>query len=298
MLQSEATETLALTTQELADVPLSGVGPAPSVAAKQGRPRLVITQMVLENFKSYAGRQTIGPFHKSFSAIVGPNGSGKSNVIDALLFVFGYRANKIRQGKLSELIHTSKNAGQVAQCRVEVHFKEVVDGADGTEPTEVAGSEVVVARTASQNNQSKYILNGTTSSYGEVTALLRSKGVDLDHKRFLILQGEVENISQMKPMGQSDSEVGLLEYLEDIIGTAAYKAQIEAARGLVDGLNSGRAERLHRVKIVEREKASLEAKKNEAVAFVQTENELTRQKSALFQKRLHECRVKLDALTG
>ncbi|CAI2191714.1 14478_t:CDS:2, partial [Funneliformis geosporum] len=48
------------------------------------------------------------PFHKSFSAIVGPNGSEKSNVIDALLFVSGYRANKMRQGKLSELIHSSR----------------------------------------------------------------------------------------------------------------------------------------------------------------------------------------------
>jgi structural maintenance of chromosome 4 len=35
-----------------------------------------------------------------FSSVVGPNGSGKSNVIDAMLFVFGYRASKIRQGKL------------------------------------------------------------------------------------------------------------------------------------------------------------------------------------------------------
>jgi hypothetical protein len=44
---------------------------------------------------------------QSFSSIVGPNGSGKSNAIDALLFVFGYRASKMRQGILSELIHNS-----------------------------------------------------------------------------------------------------------------------------------------------------------------------------------------------
>lgn len=29
----------------------------------------------IENFKSYKGRQIIGPFHK-FTAIIGPNGSG------------------------------------------------------------------------------------------------------------------------------------------------------------------------------------------------------------------------------
>jgi chromosome segregation ATPase len=32
---------------------------------------------------------------QSFTSIVGPNGSGKSNVIDSMLFVFGFRANKM-----------------------------------------------------------------------------------------------------------------------------------------------------------------------------------------------------------
>ncbi|KAH7345973.1 RecF/RecN/SMC N terminal domain-containing protein, partial [Pyrenochaeta sp. MPI-SDFR-AT-0127] len=62
--------------------------------------RTVITWLVMHNFKSYAGRQEVGPFHASFSSVVGPNGSGKSNVIDSLLFVFGFRASKMRQGKL------------------------------------------------------------------------------------------------------------------------------------------------------------------------------------------------------
>lgn len=34
----------------------------------------------IENFKSYKGRQIIGPFHK-FTAIIGPNGSGELNTI-------------------------------------------------------------------------------------------------------------------------------------------------------------------------------------------------------------------------
>lgn len=59
--------------------------------------------------------------------MVGPNGSGKSNVIDALLFVFGYRANKMRQGKLSELIHNSANYPDLDMCSVEVHFQEIYD---------------------------------------------------------------------------------------------------------------------------------------------------------------------------
>ena len=34
-----------------------------------------------------------------------------------------------------------------------------------------------------------------------------------------MLQGEVEQISMMKPKGQTEHDTGLLEYLEDIIGT-------------------------------------------------------------------------------
>ena len=91
------------------------------------RPRTVIQYLVLHNFKSYAGRREVGPFHASFSSVVGPNGSGKSNVIDSLLFVFGFRASKMRQGKISALIHNSATMPDLDFCEVEVHFQEVVD---------------------------------------------------------------------------------------------------------------------------------------------------------------------------
>lgn len=91
------------------------------------RARTVIKYLVLTNFKSYAGRQEVGPFHASFSSVVGPNGSGKSNVIDSLLFVFGFRASKMRQGKISALIHNSTAFPNLDFCEVEVHFEEVMD---------------------------------------------------------------------------------------------------------------------------------------------------------------------------
>ena len=98
------------------------------VVEEQGtKPRIVITYLILNNFKSYAGRQEVGPFHASFSSVVGPNGSGKSNVIDSLLFVFGFRASKMRQGKISALIHNSAQYPDLDHCEVAVHFQEVQD---------------------------------------------------------------------------------------------------------------------------------------------------------------------------
>lgn len=99
----------------------------PQVEDTTPKPRLVITYLILNNFKSYAGRQEVGPFHASFSSVVGPNGSGKSNVIDSLLFVFGFRASKMRQGKLSALIHNSVQYPNLDHCEVAVHFQEVMD---------------------------------------------------------------------------------------------------------------------------------------------------------------------------
>lgn len=38
---------------------------------KEKEPRLIITKIVVENFKSYAGKREIGPFHESFTCVVG-----------------------------------------------------------------------------------------------------------------------------------------------------------------------------------------------------------------------------------
>jgi structural maintenance of chromosome 4 len=189
----------------------------------------MITQMILENFKSYAGVQEIGPFHKSFSSIVGPNGSGKSNVIDALLFVFGKRAKQLRLNKVSELIHKSANFPSLEYARVSVHFQLIEDIEDSADAFNIVpGSEFVVTRIAYTNNTSKYTVDGKTSTYTDVGQMLRSYGIDLDNNRFLILQGEVEQIAMMKPKALTPHEEGLLEYLEDIIGSNRFVDLIAA----------------------------------------------------------------------
>ena len=63
----------------------------------------------------------------------------------------------------------------------------------------VPKSSVVISRVAYQNNTSKYFINNKASNASDVTTLLRKRGIDLDNNRFLILQGEVEQISLKKP---------------------------------------------------------------------------------------------------
>ncbi|KAL2143487.1 hypothetical protein VTI28DRAFT_10408 [Corynascus sepedonium] len=260
----------------------------PTVEETGPKPRIVITYLVLTNFKSYAGRQEVGPFHASFSSVVGPNGSGKSNVIDSLLFVFGFRASKMRQGKISALIHNSAQYPNLDHCEVAVHFREVLDQPGGGHEV-IPNSDLVISRKAFKNNSSQYYINGKSSNFTTVTQLLRDRGVDLDHKRFLILQGEVESIAQMKAKAANEHEDGLLEYLEDIIGTSKYKTPIEEAATEVETLNEVCVEKSGRVQHVEKEKNGLEDKKEKALAYIRDENELVMKQSALYQLYVAEC---------
>jgi structural maintenance of chromosome 4 len=242
----------------------------------------------MNNFKSYAGERMVGPFHPSFTSVVGPNGSGKSNVIDSLLFVFGFRASKMRQGKLSALIHNSEAFPNLDFCEVQVFFQEILDLPDGKYEI-IPDSQLTISRRALKNNTNKYYINGSTSDYTTVTSLLRGRGVDLDHKRFLILQGEVESIAQMKAKSQNEHDEGLLEYLEDIIGTSKYKRPIEESINEVEALNEVCVEKSSRVQHVEKERNSLEAKKDAALDFLLTENELAIEHSQLFQLNMYDC---------
>ncbi|CAM9576403.1 unnamed protein product [Ectocarpus sp. 12 AP-2014] len=249
--------------------------------------RLLITKMEMENFKSYGGLREIGPFHKCFSSIVGPNGSGKSNVIDAMLFVFGKRAKKLRLNKLGELIHRSDTYPNLDFCRVSVHFVDILD-VSGSEDDyeEVPGTELVVTRTAYKDNHSKYEVDGKTKTFKEVGALLRKRGVDLDNNRFLILQGEVEQIAMMKPKGLTEHEDGLLEYLEDIIGSDRFVEAAEEAARRVEELNDQRTEKLNRLKLAEKEKDSLEGDKQKAYEFLRLDAAIRTKQNILYQSNM------------
>lgn len=207
-------------------------------------------------------------------------------MIDAMLFVFGKRAKKLRLNKVSELIHNSdavkNNPPQYA--RVSVYFQEIIDTGDGDDDYEVvANTECIVERLARKDNSSQYKLDGKNCSFKGVALYLDSKGIDLDNNRFLILQGEVEMISMMPPRGKTESDEGLLEYLEDIIGSNKYVEETNLAAAKVEALSEQRQEKLNRVKAVEKEKDNLEGAKIEAEALLGKDREIRKKKNILFQ---------------
>lgn len=107
----------------------------------------------------------------------------------------------------------------------------------------------------------------------------------------------------MKPKAHNEHEDGLLEYLEDIIGTSSYKTPIEEALAQMEALTDQRGEKLNRLRIVEREKNALEAERKEALDYLRLLNDHVRAKSRLWQWYLWKClenegRFKVQIVSG
>ncbi|XP_026476860.1 structural maintenance of chromosomes protein 4-like isoform X2 [Ctenocephalides felis] len=267
----------------------------PVCSMETNGPRTIITKIINENFKSYYGVRIVGPLHQNFTAVIGPNGSGKSNVIDAMLFVFGYRASNMRTKKVSSLIHNSSRAQNVNSCSVAVVFQSIVDNDDGT--YKCVGNEIEVRRTAFKDNSSYYSVNGKKKTYKEIASLLGGYGIDLSSNRFLILQGEVEQISLMKPKAQTEHDRGMLEYLEDIIGTTRYKEPISKLNEKWEDLTEDHQHRLNRIKLLQRELKDMEGPKNAAIEHLRKRNELIIVRSELLQYQRMKCQVEKSKIT-
>lgn len=160
----------------------------------------------LENFKSYAGLHRVGPFEDSVSCIIGPNGCGKSNVLDSLLFIFGFRSDKLRQDNLKSLIHKS-SASMATSCRVSV----ILETKEG---------QIKITRAISESGYSYYYLNDSKCTLDLLKGLLFEHGIDLRTNHFMILQGEIERLAELSPKE-------LLAHMEYLFGSEPFIGEIE-----------------------------------------------------------------------
>lgn len=97
---------------------------------------------------------------------------------------------------------------------MEVHFHDFKkDNPRQRFAEKIPGTELILRRTVYSNSTSNYELNGKTVNFKDVKNILMKKGIDLNLHRFLILQGQVEQIAMMKPKGNKDTP-GLLEFIE------------------------------------------------------------------------------------
>ncbi|KAK7129037.1 hypothetical protein R3I94_017303 [Phoxinus phoxinus] len=140
----------------------------------------------IENFKSYKGRQIIGPFHK-FTAIIGPNGSGKSNLMDAISFVLAEKTSNLRVKTLKDLIHGAP-VGKPAANRAFVSMVYCEDNGD-----ECTFTRVIIG------SSSEYRINNKVVGLSDYSEELEKRGILIKARNFLVFQGAVESIAMKNP---------------------------------------------------------------------------------------------------
>uniref|UniRef100_A0A8C1YJB2 Structural maintenance of chromosomes 1B n=1 Tax=Cyprinus carpio TaxID=7962 RepID=A0A8C1YJB2_CYPCA len=143
-----------------------------------------LKQLDVENFKSWRGKQTIGPF-KRFNCIIGTNGSGKSNVMDALGFVMGERAVNLRVKHTRDLIHGA-HIGKPSSTFASVSMIYCGDNDE----------EIIFSRRIS-GESSEYRVNGRQVTLAKYTGELEKIGIVVKAKNCLVYQGAVESIAMM-----------------------------------------------------------------------------------------------------
>jgi len=92
----------------------------------------------------------------------------------------------------------------------------------------------------------------------------------------------------MKPKSTNENTTGLLEYMEDIIGTYRYVEMIDEKAKEVEKLNEVRGEKLNRVKLVEKERDGLEGAKDEAELYMSRKHLLQLKQTELYQLFEHQ----------
>ncbi|XP_017285706.1 structural maintenance of chromosomes protein 1B [Kryptolebias marmoratus] len=145
-----------------------------------------LKQLDVENFKSWRGKQVIGPFMQ-FNCIIGTNGSGKSNVMDALSFAMGERAAALRVRHLRDLVHGAHIGQPVSHtARVAIRYCDERDG------------ETVFSRTIT-GDSSAYHINGAHVTHAAYIEELSKIGIVTKAQNCLVFQGAVESIALKDP---------------------------------------------------------------------------------------------------
>ncbi|KAI3970129.1 hypothetical protein MKW92_029745 [Papaver armeniacum] len=181
---------------------------------------MYIKEICLEGFKSYATRTIVPGFDPFFNAITGLNGSGKSNILDSICFVLGItNLQQVRASNLQELVYKQGQAG-ITKATVSVVFQNSDSSRSplGYEDH----SEITVTRQIVVGGRNKYLINGRVAQPKQVQNLFHSVQLNVNNPHFLIMQGRITKVLNMKPPE-------ILSMLEEAAGTRMYETKKEDA---------------------------------------------------------------------
>jgi len=240
-----------------------------------------ILRLEMKGFKSFANKTTL-PFGPGFNCILGPNGAGKSNVLDALCFVLGKGSAKgLRADKSANLIYNGGKTKQPAKSG------EVTIVFDNTEKVFGDFDELVITRTVFPTGQSKYRINGKSSSRQEILDLLSREKINPDGYN-IILQGDINHLIEM-------TTVERRQIIEEIAGISIYEEKKSRAMRELDRVE----QKLNDADIILAERKTylreLKKERNQALKFKELNEKIRRNTCTLLTIRRE---AKVAALNG
>ncbi|KAG0690112.1 Structural maintenance of chromosomes protein 2 [Pichia californica] len=188
-----------------------------------------VEELVIDGFKSYSVRTVITNWDSQFNAITGLNGSGKSNILDAICFVLGItNTSALRAQNLQDLIYKKGQSG-VTKASVTITFdnsdKKCSPVAYKDDPKIIITRKISVDSPVSTST--KYFINGRKATQKEIANLLQSVQLNINNPNFLIMQGKITKMLNMKP-------IQVLNLIEEASGTKSYEAQRDASQKIIE----------------------------------------------------------------
>ncbi|NWT96632.1 SMC2 protein, partial [Urocynchramus pylzowi] len=219
---------------------------------------MYIKSIVLEGFKSYAQRTEINDFDPLFNAITGLNGSGKSNILDSICFVLGIsNLSQVRASNLQDLVYKSGQAG-ITKATVSINFDNSNKSQSplGFE----SNDEITVTRQSVVGGRTKYLINGVNAANSRVQDLFCSIGLNVNNPHFLIMQGQITKVLNMKPPE-------ILAMIEEAAGTRMYESKKISVQKTIEKKES----KLKNIEMVLNEEISptLEKLKKERASYLE-----------------------------
>ncbi|KAI9720200.1 MAG: hypothetical protein M1812_003018 [Candelaria pacifica] len=179
-----------------------------------------VVEVIIDGFKSYAVRTVISGWDESFNSITGLNGSGKSNILDSICFVLGItNMSTVRAQNLQDLIYKRGQAG-VTKASVTIVFdnRDKKKSPIGFEEY----AQISVTRQIVLGGTSKYLINGHRAQQQTVQNLFQSVQLNINNPNFLIMQGRITKVLNMKP-------VEILAMIEEAAGTRMFEDRRDKA---------------------------------------------------------------------
>jgi len=181
---------------------------------------MFIEEVIIDGFKSYAARTVISGFDPNFNAITGLNGTGKSNILDAICFVLGItNLSQVRVQNLQELVYKQGQAG-ITKASVTIVFN------NHNKKQSPVGYEqfdqITVTRQVVVGGRNKYLINGHNAQPTRVQNLFHSVQLNVNNPHFLIMQGRITKVLNMKPPE-------ILAMIEETAGTRMFEMKKIAA---------------------------------------------------------------------